>query len=42
VQPLLASSVVFALPFGIWLTRQRVSRGEWVAAAVVLGGSRRS
>jgi drug/metabolite transporter (DMT)-like permease len=38
VQPLLASSVVFALPFGIWLTGQRVSRNEWGAAAVVLGG----
>jgi drug/metabolite transporter (DMT)-like permease len=38
VQPLLASSVVFALPFGIWLTGQRVTRREWVAAAVVLGG----
>lgn len=28
VQPLLASSVVFALPLGIWLTRQRVTRSE--------------
>jgi drug/metabolite transporter (DMT)-like permease len=38
VQPLIASSVVFALPFGIWLTGQRVGRGEWIAAAVVLTG----
>jgi drug/metabolite transporter (DMT)-like permease len=38
VQPLLASSVVFALPFGIWLTGQRVGRSEWIAAAVVLAG----
>jgi drug/metabolite transporter (DMT)-like permease len=38
VQPLIASSVVFALPFGIWLTGQRVGRSEWIAAAVVLTG----
>jgi drug/metabolite transporter (DMT)-like permease len=38
VQPLLASSVVFALPLGIWLTGQRVGRREWLAALVVTSG----
>jgi drug/metabolite transporter (DMT)-like permease len=38
VQPLIATSVVFALPFGIWLTGQKVGRSEWMAAAVVLAG----
>jgi drug/metabolite transporter (DMT)-like permease len=36
VQPVLASTVVFALPLGIWLTGQRVRSNEWVAAAVVM------
>jgi drug/metabolite transporter (DMT)-like permease len=38
VQPVLASSVVFALPLGIWLAGQRVGRSEWVAAAIVMAG----
>lgn len=38
VQPLIASSMVFALPFGTWLTGQKVGRSEWIAAAVVLAG----
>ena len=28
VQPLLVSSVIFALPLGVWLTHQRVGRRE--------------
>jgi drug/metabolite transporter (DMT)-like permease len=36
VQPLLVTSVVFALPLGVWLTGQRVRRAEVVAAAVVV------
>lgn len=41
VQPLLVSSVVFALPFGAWLSGQRIGRRELAAAALVvvaLGG----
>lgn len=38
VQPILASSVVFALPLGVWLTGQRVAGREWAAAAVVMAG----
>jgi drug/metabolite transporter (DMT)-like permease len=38
VQPVLASSVVFALPLGVCLTGQRVGRKEWLAAAVVMAG----
>jgi drug/metabolite transporter (DMT)-like permease len=38
VQPLMVSSVVFALPLGHWLTHQHVGRREIAgAAAVVLG-----
>lgn len=38
VQPLMVSSVLFALPLGVWLTHQRVGRREILGAlAVVLG-----
>jgi drug/metabolite transporter (DMT)-like permease len=38
VQPLLVSSVVFALPLGVWLTHQHVGRREIAGAgAVVIG-----
>jgi drug/metabolite transporter (DMT)-like permease len=38
VQPLLATSVVFALPLGVWLAGQRTDRGEWLAALLVMAG----
>jgi drug/metabolite transporter (DMT)-like permease len=38
VQPLLATSVVFALPLGVWLAGQRVGRIQWIAAVVVTAG----
>jgi drug/metabolite transporter (DMT)-like permease len=38
VQPLLATSVVFALPLGTWLGDQRVGRRDWLAALLVTGG----
>jgi drug/metabolite transporter (DMT)-like permease len=38
VQPLLVSSVVFALPLGVWLTHQRVGRREIAGAAAVVVG----
>jgi drug/metabolite transporter (DMT)-like permease len=38
VQPLLATTVVFALPLGAKLTHQRVGRREVVAAIAVAGG----
>jgi drug/metabolite transporter (DMT)-like permease len=38
VQPLLVTSVVFALPLGAWLGGNRVGRNEAVAAAVVVAG----
>ena len=38
VQPIIMLSLVIALPFGVWLTDQRVGRREWLAAgAAVLG-----
>jgi len=38
VQPLMVSSVVFALPLGVWLTHQHIGRREILgAAAVVIG-----
>jgi drug/metabolite transporter (DMT)-like permease len=37
VQPLLATSVVFALPLGVRLSNQRVRREETLAAVLVLG-----
>jgi drug/metabolite transporter (DMT)-like permease len=36
VQPLLVTSVVFALPLGVWLSDQRVRSGDVGAAAVVV------
>jgi drug/metabolite transporter (DMT)-like permease len=38
VQPLLATSVVFALPLGAWLGGQRTDRRQWLAALLVTGG----
>ena len=38
VQPLLATSVVFALPLGAWLGGQRTGRREWTAAVLVTAG----
>ena len=38
VQPLMVTSVVFALPFGAWLSGTRVVRREAVAAVVVVIG----
>jgi drug/metabolite transporter (DMT)-like permease len=35
VQPLLASSVVFALPLGVVLAGHRIGRGAWLAAGIV-------
>jgi drug/metabolite transporter (DMT)-like permease len=38
IQPLLVMTIVFALPFGHWLTGQHVVRRQvWGAAAVVIG-----
>ena len=38
VQPLLATSVVFALPLGAWLNGQRTGRRELLAATLVTAG----
>jgi drug/metabolite transporter (DMT)-like permease len=38
VQPLMVTSVVFALPLGAWLSGGRVGRREAVAATVVVAG----
>lgn len=38
VQPIISLQVVIALPFGIWLTHQRVGRREWLGAAAVIVG----
>lgn len=38
VQPLMVSSVVFALPLGVWLTHQRVGKREIAGAAAVVVG----
>jgi drug/metabolite transporter (DMT)-like permease len=38
IQPLLVTTVVFALPLGYLLTRQHVGRREVLGAAVILGG----
>lgn len=38
VQPLLATSVVFALPLGAWLDHRRVGRRELTAAVAVTAG----
>ena len=36
VQPLLVTSVVFALPLGVWLSGQPARRGDFAAAALVV------
>jgi drug/metabolite transporter (DMT)-like permease len=38
IQPLLVTTIVFALPLGWWLTNQHVGRREVVGAAVILIG----
>ena len=38
VQPLMVSSVVFALPLGVWLTHQHVGRREILGAGAVVVG----
>jgi drug/metabolite transporter (DMT)-like permease len=38
VQVFLTMSLVFVLPLGVWLTKQRVSRREIVAAIVIVAG----
>jgi hypothetical protein len=42
IQPLLVTTIVFALPLGWWLTNQRVGRREVGGAAVILIGSAHS
>jgi drug/metabolite transporter (DMT)-like permease len=38
VQPILATTIVFALPLGAWLSAQRITRRDVVAAFVVTAG----
>lgn len=38
VQPLLATTVVFALPLGVWLSRQRIGGRQVLAAIAVTSG----
>jgi drug/metabolite transporter (DMT)-like permease len=38
VQPLLVTTVVFALPLGVLLTGQHVGRREWLGAGVIIVG----
>src|SRR5262245_14291195 len=38
VQPLLVTTVIFALPLGYWLTQQHVGRREIAGAAVIIVG----
>ncbi|HKB20751.1 MAG TPA: DMT family transporter [Gaiellaceae bacterium] len=38
IQPLLVTTIVFALPLGWWLTNQKVGRREVIGAAVILLG----
>jgi drug/metabolite transporter (DMT)-like permease len=38
VQPILATTIVFALPLGVWLSAQRVTRRDAIAAFVVTAG----
>ena len=38
IQPLLVTTVVFALPLGYWFTQQDVGRREILGAAIVVGG----
>src|SRR4051795_2746248 len=37
-QPILATTIVFALPLGVWLSAQRITRRDVVAAFVVTAG----
>jgi len=38
VEAIMVTSLLFALAFGSWLTHQRVSPRDWIAAALVAGG----
>ena len=38
VQPILAATIVAALPLGVWLSAQRITRRDVLAALVVTGG----
>lgn len=38
VQPMLATSIVFALPFGVWLSHQRITRRDVAGAIAVTAG----
>ena len=38
VQPILATTIVFALPLGVWLSAQRITHRDMLAALVVTGG----
>jgi drug/metabolite transporter (DMT)-like permease len=38
VQPILATTIVFALPLGVWLSAQRITRRDVIAAFVVTAG----
>jgi drug/metabolite transporter (DMT)-like permease len=38
VQPLLVTTIIFALPLGYWLTRQHVGRREVIGALVIILG----
>lgn len=38
VQPIIMLSLVIALPFGVWLTHQKVGRREWIAAGATVAG----
>ncbi len=38
VQPLLVTTIVFALPLGVLLTAQHVGRREWLGACVIIVG----
>src|SRR3954453_10480431 len=38
VQPILATTIMFALPLGVWLSAQRITRRDVIAAFVVTAG----
>jgi drug/metabolite transporter (DMT)-like permease len=38
VEPLLAANVLFALPMGALFSRRWLSRGDWIGAAMLIGG----
>ncbi len=38
VQPILATTIVFALPLGVWLSAQKITRRDVIAAFVVTAG----